>query len=165
MLELIYDRTSADVTSSKSLILRVKKYGIGSLSSEDKTKYLQGLRGCYNISDLNRVESAVEYLSGVLNGYGYINVVNTKSWVAGEIFTDDHVTRYLSNISILRQAYFNMIGTPDTPNSYKPYSKANDIEKILHNIESIFETMKTCFIHSGVAKSGQNRLAQNYFRR
>ena len=45
------------------------------------------------------------------------------------------------------------------------YVKANDIEKILTDIEDLIHGMEQYFVYSGVANSGQSRMWQNRFRR
>ena len=44
------------------------------------------------------------------------------------------------------------------------YEEANDIEKILVDIENLIISMGNWFVYSGVSRSGQNRLWQNRFR-
>lgn len=45
------------------------------------------------------------------------------------------------------------------------YESANNIEKILEDIESLVTSMQNYYVYSGVARSGQRRLWQNRFRR
>ena len=44
------------------------------------------------------------------------------------------------------------------------YEQANDIEKILVDIETLVISMQNWFVYSGVSKSGQSRPWQNRFR-
>lgn len=162
MLTLITDRNQSDVDRAKQLIEKAKN--IESLSLSELEEYLGGLKGCYNISDLNRVEGAVQYLSDLLNSYGYTNTVNTKTWQDGEFLTPTQIVRYLNNLDILKNAYFVNPKIPVTPTSYKSIQQANDIEKILSNIEKIITGMEQSFIHCGVPKCGQSRLWQQRFR-
>lgn len=163
MLQLIIDRKQSDITKAKKLIEKAKK--IENLTPSELSEYLAGLKGCYNISDLNRVESAVKYISDLLNSYGYSNIVDTKTWADGDFFTPTHIARYLNNLDILKNAYFVDPKIPATPTSYKSIQQANDIEKILSNIEKIIIGMEQSFIHCGVSICGQNRLWQQRFRR
>lgn len=163
MLTLITDRKQSDVDRAKQLIEKAKN--IENLSSSELEEYLNGLKGCYNISDLNRVESAVQYISDLLNNLGYENKVNTKLWEFGETFTSEHVERYLQNIKNIRSAITVLSNVPEVPLSYKPYINANKIEEILYKINEIIINMTQNFIHCGVANCGQNRLWQQRFRR
>mgnify|MGYP001771472794 CR=1 FL=1 len=163
MLTLITDRKQSDVDRAKQLIEKAKN--IENLSSSELEEYLGGLKGCYNISDLNRVESAVQYISDLLNNLGYENKVNTKLWEFGEMFTSEHVERYLQNIKNIRSAITVSSNVPEVPLSYKPYINANKIEEILYRINEIIINMTQNFIHCGVANCGQSRLWQQRFRR
>lgn len=166
MLNLITDRTSSDVTRAKTLLDKVKNNGIENLTTSELAEYIAGLKGCYSIPDLLRVENAVKYISDLLNKYGYVNTVNVKlDWKDGDLFTPTQQTRYLNNLNILKNAYCTSTNTPSTPDTFNPYNKANDIEKILINIEEIIISMPQYFIHCGVANCGQNRMWQQRFRR
>lgn len=67
-MNLIYDRTAADVERALAL---AKKAEAGTLTDTEKTEWLAGMKGCYNASDLNRVESAVKLLAATLTSAGY----------------------------------------------------------------------------------------------
>lgn len=164
MLKLITDRTSSDISRAKKLIEKAKK--IESLTESELDEYYNGLKGCYNISDLNRVEKAVQHVSDVLNKYGYVNVVKTKEWLQGDFFTvDKEMPRYLNNLKIIKNAIQNTPNTPLVPNSFKPYTKANDIEKIIYELLKVISYLEQVFVYSGVSDCGQERLWQKRFRR
>ena len=120
MLTLITDRKQSDVDRAKQLIEKAKN--IENLSSSELEEYLSGLKGCYNISDLNRVEEAVKYISDLLNSLGYYNAVDVKTWVDGEFMNSSQLKRYLNNLNILKNAYVTCSAIPATPPSYKPYN-------------------------------------------
>lgn len=67
-MNLIYDRTAEDV--ERALVL-AKKAEAGTLTDAEKTEWLAGMKGCYNASDMNRVEAAVQTLAAELNAAGY----------------------------------------------------------------------------------------------
>ena len=54
-MNLVYDRTAQDVETART----------------QRGTTLTPLKGCYNITDLNRVESAVKLLSAALTSAGY----------------------------------------------------------------------------------------------
>lgn len=63
-MNLIYDRTAADVETAKAL----------------RGKTSEPLKGCYNASDMNRVIAAVKQLAAELNAAGYaVEVGNTHT--------------------------------------------------------------------------------------
>lgn len=82
------------------------------------------------------------------------------SWIEGEIPTFLQLEQYLSNVSALRNT-INLIGsTPQTPESMDlvGYVEANNIEKILVDIETIINRMISTFVPCGEAISGGDYL-------
>lgn len=162
-LNLITDRTSSDVNYAKSF--QGKMWS--ELTLEQKSEYLLGLKGAYSYIDFNRVENAVEYLSDILNIYGYPNTVNVKTnWAAEDIQTISEIQRYIDNIAELKNKYYsNVEGEMPTTSNWLTIESANYLEKLLVNIEEIIINMTQNFIHCGVANCGQSRLWQQRFRR
>ena len=155
MLNLIFDRTSFDLIRAKELIQKAKQ--IENLTPEELQEYMAGLKGSYNISDLNRVENAVQYISDLFNSLSYKNIVKTKTWKQGDFFTiDEELPRYLENIKILREIINVLPDTPQVPDSYKPYNKANDIEKILYDLNQLLINMQKMFRYSNTFYSGES---------
>lgn len=140
MNKLIFDRTSQDL-----------------LNNTDKAYY--------NATDLNRVEEWCEYLSNLLNGYNYQNVVNVKTdWNMYDMPTSSELERIRSNVQTLKSAYFSFTSLPENL-EYMDIHKANDIEKILDEIDKIITNMERRFIYCGVANLGQSRTWQHRFRK
>jgi hypothetical protein len=154
---VITDRDISDV--ERALILIQKMQADGTLTDGERTEFFAGLWGCYNVSDLNRVESKVEELSAALTASGYPNAVNTHVWAAGDILTDAEVMRYLGNISALRAAYYAKTDTPDTPDMSRwiDYVAANDIERILVDIAELIAAKNASSAISGTFYSGARR--------
>lgn len=76
-MNLIYDRTAEDVERALAL---AKKAEAGTLTDAEKTEWLAGMKGCYNVADMNRVEAAVQTLAAELNAAGYaVKVGNTHT--------------------------------------------------------------------------------------
>lgn len=151
MDKLIFDRTSADV-----------EYARNNPSAEE------WLKGCYNYIDLNRVEEWCKYLSDLLNSYGYGNLISVKTdWNVKDIQTVEEMERYLNNVKILMETFILKKDTPKLPHTINKltYIQANDIEKILYDINELIEGMKQNFIVCGVPSCGQSRIWQQRFRR
>lgn len=145
---MITDRTQSDVTN---------------LNIDSST----ASKGAYNYTDLNRVESKVKELNDLLVSYNYMSALTTKlNWAITDKFNVNDSTRYLNNIKAIRNALATYTTTPQVPSTmaYLTYQKANDIEKILVDIEVLLISMENWFVYSGVANSGQNRVWQNRFR-
>ena len=162
-LNLITDRTTSDVSYAKSF--QGKMWS--ELSTEQKAEYLLGLKGAYSYVDFNRVENAVQYISDLLKLYGYLNTVNVKTdWTAEDIQNVAEIQRYIDNIAELKNKYYsNVVGTMPTVSTWLNVTRANYLEKILVNIDSLIKGMEKVFVYSSVAGCGQNRIWQQRFRR
>lgn len=151
MDKLIFDRTSSDVEYAKN-----------------NPSAQEWLKGCYNYIDLNRVEEWCKYLSDLLNSYGYVNLISEKTdWNIKDIQTVEEMKRYLNNIKVLMNAFTVKPNTPKLPDTINKlnYIQANNIEKILYDIDELLRAMSKTFVYSGVAGTGQNRIWQQRFRR
>ena len=154
-LQLITDRTEEDVAIVKSMTNR----GVLDWSDEELTEYLAGLKGAYNAVDLNRVESAVEYISErfIQTGYNYPIPQIKNIWSIEEIMSIEDTQRYLSNIETMR----DMIALPEyTPTVAKnmenfTYTKANDLEKILEIVDQHITKMEQAYLYSGDIFGGE----------
>ena len=149
---MITNRTAGDVSSAEEI--RQKYQALNDWTGLTADEVLQLERGTYSINTLNRVENAVENLKNSFNAMGYIVSVVTKIWQHSEIMQVADLDRYLSNIQTLRNVLTLYQTTPQVPNGFSPHTKANDIEKILVDIESIIFKIKAVFIHSGTTYSG-----------
>lgn len=69
MSALIFDRTQADADRAAYLIGKIQRGE--TLTESEQAEYFAGLKGCYNITDMNRVEAKVRELAEVLRSYGY----------------------------------------------------------------------------------------------
>lgn len=129
MRNLITNRTQADVDRVKILAAK----GWQNMTTEEQAEWLSGMKGAYNSTDLNRVESVVRHLAEILG----VSVTVKTNWVATEIPKQADMNRYLENIRKLRAKNYILAGTPAVPTSMNnlTYSMANDIEQILTDIE------------------------------
>lgn len=66
---MIFDRTQADADRAAYLIGKIQRGE--TLTESEQAEYFAGLKGCYNITDMNRVEAKVRELAEVLRSYGY----------------------------------------------------------------------------------------------
>ena len=155
-LTLITDRTQADV--NRYLYFRDKKWA--DLTSTEKSEWLAGLKGCYNYTDFERVENAVQYLSNLLNAEGYTNtvVISDASTYTREYIRDkNEIIQYLDNVATLQEVYYNNveIGTLPTISSWLSYEGANIIERILLDIEQMITNMQAQWRYSGELYAGE----------
>lgn len=137
MEELIYDRTLTDVLEQTN-------------------------KGYHNYTDLNRIEEWCEYIANLLTSYGYaVRITVKKDWTILDDRTELHTTRILNNVKAIRDVFTSMSTTPATPTSINPidYIKANDIEKILADINQLIINMEASWKYSGDIISGEGYMS------
>lgn len=133
LLNLITDRTRADV--------------------ENKTN-----KGFYNASDLNRVGAAVQYVAERFAAQGYTAAVSPKTdWLASDIPTASELETYRQNIVTLRALIAVMKSTPETPETMRflDYIKANNIEQILLDLDTLLTNAALAWYQSGEIYAGE----------
>lgn len=157
MLNLIYDRTADDVAEALRL---TQKAFAGTLTDEEKTVWLAGMKGAYDAIDMNRVAAAVSTLSGLLNAAGYKSEVSAQNFVEGEDSADEKYSVYLSNVQTLRDAIAVRASTPSVPaaDAKLDYVGANNIEKILADLDELLGWMTYSRKYCGTFAAGQTIL-------
>ena len=133
LLSLITDRTRADV--------------------ENETD-----KGFYTATDLNRVGAAVEYIAGRFTALGYACPVTVKKdWLTSDAPTASQMEAYRQNIATLRALIAVMKSTPETPETMRflDYSKANDIERILLDLDTLLTNAALAWYQSGEIYAGE----------
>lgn len=114
--------------------------------------------GFYNASDLNRVGAAVEYLAERLNSAGYLIAVTPKTnWTIGDTHDITDMDSYLANVAEIRAALSVLPSTPNLPENMRfiMYEQANDIEKVLKDVDWLINNMIAAFYYSGELYSGE----------
>ena len=151
---LITDRTQADV--DRYTELKMKR--LSGMTADEKAEWETHLKGAYNYTDMNRVESAVEYVANRLTEAGYIIIpVVKKNWAKTDKPTLADFIRYMKNISDIRSALATYETTPDAPTTERKLSfqTANDIEKILMDVDDLISKMMSAYFYSGDLYSGE----------
>lgn len=152
-MNLIYDRTAEDVERALAL---AKKAEAGTLTDAEKTEWLAGMKGCYNAADMNRVEAAVQTLAAELNAAGYTVEIIPQSFAESDIIRLSQWRKYLANVQALRDAYTALSTTPELP---QPTDKlgiegANNIERVLADIDMLINGMKSIYRKAGTFTAG-----------
>ena len=107
-------------------------------------------KGFYNVSDVQRVNSYIEYLSDVLG----LNLTVTGVSL-GQALTRAQMDAILSNINAIRAAWYVADDTPQTPIAVNwDYVKANNIEKILFALDEFYQSSQIDKIYSGTFRAG-----------
>ena len=151
---LITDRTQLDVDRRAEL----KAKGWQAMTAEERAEWQTSLKGGYNYTDMNRVESAVEYVANKLTLAGYVVVpVVKKNWVATDKPTVEDIKRYLKNVADIREALDAFSSTPDAPTIEQKltYQTANDIEQILLDVDELITRMVSAYFYSADLYSGE----------
>ena len=151
-IEMITVRSLSDVKVAKSLI----KKGFANMTESEKQQFMDGLRGAYNYTDFNRVESAVLHLANRFVEVGgeikelaeslgvaydslldvpydaqkYEGVTGKTDWELGAILNDDERNAYLSRVVYVLEAFGVPLNFPQTLNGLT-HIGANIIEKSL----------------------------------
>lgn len=112
----------------------------------------------YNASDLNRVGDAVRYLAKRFTDYGYAVAVSPKAdWSESDTPTASQMETYRGNIASLRAVIAVMASTPETPETMRAlnYVKANNIERILQDLDTLITNMEQAWFFSGDLYAGE----------
>lgn len=115
-------------------------------------------KGSYNASDLNRVCAAMNYVAGRLAEQGYAPSISPKTdWLDTEWFTTGAALIYLSDLAELRRQFVMMRSTPEVPEDMErlTYQEANNIEKILEDIDALLTKASFAWYYSGDVFSGE----------
>lgn len=145
-MNLIFDRTAEDVRTAR----------------EQRGKVLTPFKGCYNATDMNRVEAAVKAIAAELNSAGYAVTVNPVTYAESDIIRRSDFAAYLADVQAIRDAYYTLeeTGALPKPEDKLGYQGANTIEKVLADIDLLLEGMLTMYRRAGTFTSGGNYLRQ-----
>lgn len=107
-------------------------------------------KGFYNVSDIQRINSYIEYLSGVLG----LNLTVTDVFL-GQALTRAQIDDIISNVNSIRAAWYVASDTPQTPIAVNwDYVKANNIEKILQALDEFYQSTQIDKLYSGTFRAG-----------
>lgn len=155
---LVTDRTEADYKQWEHL----RDKGFLNMTDTERAEWLAGnMKGSYNKGDLNRVGEALNYLRDRLTAAGYItyqtNFTAKTNWTVASIPTADDLTYYLKCVSNVREAMTQFANTPPAPTDTGALSieEANNIEKILIDVETLINNMRDARFYCGDVFAGE----------
>lgn len=154
LLDLITDRTKADVDR----VINLAAKGIEGMTEDELAEFLAGMKGAYNATDLNRVESAVQYVAQRLTIAGLHPVLETKTlWDKKEFPVREEMERYLGNIRKLRSLLPMAADVPAAPEDMDrlTHEEANNIEKILLAIDAVITNISLAWLYSSEVYAGE----------
>lgn len=120
--------------------------------------YARNNKGTYNASDLNRVGAAMNYVSDRLREAGYDPHISPKTdWMETDWPTVDTMTRYVTDLAELRSQFTQAQTTPAVPTDVEnmTWHEANDIERILHDIDALLTNISAAWFFSVELFSGE----------
>lgn len=107
-------------------------------------------KGVYNVSDIQRINSYIEYLSGVLG----LNLTVTDVSL-GQALTRTQMQSIIDNVNAIRAVWYVASDTPITPIAVNwDYVKANNIEKILKVLDEFYQSVQIDKLYSGTFRAG-----------
>lgn len=113
----------------------------------------------YGYSDLNRVEAKIAELQSRLNAdFGFAISLDTKTnWARTAIPQRAQMERYRQNVAAIRAVIAVYASTPQTPDSMRflTAQEANDIERILQDIEQLLDNTEAAWFYSGEIYGGE----------
>jgi hypothetical protein len=144
---LITDRTDLEVYEGNQL--NGIKYA--DMSVAQKTAYGAG-RGAYRHTDANRVGQACAEIYAIAQSYSYDipgYVALRTDYTAQERPTPAEMTQYLATVNAIKTAFSASQTLPATMR-FITYEDANNIEKLLAEVNDIMERMLSIFVRCGV---------------
>ncbi len=115
-------------------------------------------KGTYNASDMNRVGSAVNYLAARLREKGYDPHISPKTdWVDDEWASPTDADKYLADLEEIRMQFTLYDGAPTVPPDMERFTwkEANDIERILQDIDALLTNIEAGWYYSGDLYAGE----------
>lgn len=173
---LITDRTQADVDLARSMCIKGQN-----MTADELTAFLLPLKGMYNYTDWNRVESAVDYVADELvqadtdlRAYAtsmgvewdsvfevpydpddYSNLTIKTDWAESDIPLASQMQRYIDNVQLILSAIpeASVFWIPNTMDGLT-YEYANNIEQVLidvHTALGVVIAVREGYIRSALA--------------
>ena len=161
-MELITNRTASDAERAKSLLDK----GWSNMTETEREEFISGMIGAYNHTDLNRVESAVQFVNDYLNAlqgnldtyreaqfvasdphwmvpFEHPVTLETKTdWSISDLPAESDLERYLRNVSELTDRIPIVKNLPSTMDRLT-IDGANEIERTIlaeHEAGQSYET-------------------------
>lgn len=159
-MSMIFDRTRADVENADRILAKLS--GGEPLTAEEQAAYDAGLKGRYNYTDLNRVESKAAAVAALLTARGYPTAITTRTnWTAADKLRMADIERYLGNIAEIRRILPEVMAPAAVPVSrWLDWQAANDIERTLYAVEAALDGIMQYLRICGTFAAGGSYAAQ-----
>lgn len=114
------------------------------------------LKGCFNLLDLNRIESNIAFLAEKMESFSYSPNIHGKQWTKADMPNQNDMSRIVDNIRSLIDAFYPPDNPPSLPTTMLSYSDINAIEENLYLIKQLLDCMQSSFKKVGTIKSGSS---------
>lgn len=151
-IDPVFDRTQEDVSFAEE---KIQEWIKAKLTGNPIETY--ELKGCLNLTDINRIEGNIQYLSDRLDELHYPPGTSCKVWERSGLPTERDIRRILSNVNLIISAYYQQDDVPTVPDSMGNYTDINAIEENLYRIKQLLDSMIAGFQKSGMFQSGAMR--------
>ena len=112
------------------------------------------LKGCLNLTDINRIEGNITYLADKMASYAYSPTVHSKQWRMVDLPNQYDISRIIGNIRNLISVYYPPHDPPDLPTTMLSYEDINAIEENLFLLKQMLDWMESSFRKSGTIVCG-----------
>ena len=116
------------------------------------------LKGCFNLLDLNRIESNIEFLAEKMESFSYAPNIHGKQWGREDMPNQNDMSRIIDNIRSLISSFYSPDNPPSLPTTMLSYKDINAIEENLYLIKQLLDVMQTSFKKVGTIKSGSRMI-------
>ena len=137
----VYNRKQSDVNYAIARLLEGK----------NATEY----KGCFTVTDINRIENNSRYIADRLNVLLYINSINTTVWSRNDIPNVTDIKRLIDNVQALIDAYYQSAEAPDLPNTLLHFEQVNALEQNLYLLKHLIDNEENEFKHCGTFNCGE----------
>jgi len=147
-IDPVFDRTQEDVSVAEE---KIQEWIKAKLTGNPIETY--ELKGCLNLTDINRIEGNIQYLSDRLDELHYPPGTSCKVWERSGLPTERDIRRILSNVNLIISAYYQQDNVSAVPDDMGTYTDINAIEENLYRIKQLLDSMIAGFQKSGMFQS------------
>ena len=148
---MIFDRTEQDVIDAVKIREEKVKNG-RSLTDGEKQKLERGFCG---VDTLNRIEQKQLEIAINLSKAGYKSArVYIKRWNDFNFVFASELKRIADNNRSLRESFYVLSETPENAVGKYHYEDFNKLEKVLNDLEAVYNGMVSLYKECGEAESG-----------
>lgn len=142
---LITNRTQADVKRVQELARK----GVGKLTDAELEEWNTDMKGAYNVSDLNRVGTALIVVRDRLRTHGIDVPAEVRTdYAVGEIPTKTLMDAYMESANAVYASVPHHAPKPPDSIGNLDYEGANNIEKVIIAVDDVLEANEVGWIYA-----------------